>query len=211
MNTSYSRTPSKSSSSESERLSADLAIFLSNPALSSKLTDGSLDLASYSSTINSELAVLERECIALHRQAEPDVRILREEMGVCDEILAGLQEMLLVSLCWLSSLLCNIICLSVFPVVAARSCCCCFCHCLLSLHCCPVITHKLTCISFSLSFSPGISSRPLRSKRGHPSTPRPISLPRHTSSQPPSSRGRPASLPRTYRRPARPGRNYFPR
>jgi len=83
--------------SESERLSQDLAIFLSNPALSSKLADGSLDLASYSSTINSELSVLEKECIELHRGAEPDVRILREEMGVCDEILAGLQEMLLVS------------------------------------------------------------------------------------------------------------------
>ena len=41
--------------------------------------------------------MLERECIRLHREAEPDVRVLREEMGVCDEILAGLQEMLLVS------------------------------------------------------------------------------------------------------------------
>lgn len=41
--------------------------------------------------------MLERECIALHREAEPDVRVLREEMEVCDEILAGLQEMLLVS------------------------------------------------------------------------------------------------------------------
>lgn len=98
MNTSYTRNPSTGTpQSESERLSSDLAVFLSNPALSSKLTDGSLDLASYSSTINSELAVLEKECIALHREAEPDVRVLREEMGVCDEILAGLQEMLLVS------------------------------------------------------------------------------------------------------------------
>jgi hypothetical protein len=98
MNTSYTRAPS-TTPSESDRLSSDLAIFLSNPALSSKLTDGSLDLASYSSTISSELVVLERECIALHREAEGDVKVLREEMGVCDEILAGLQEMLLVSFC----------------------------------------------------------------------------------------------------------------
>ena len=79
----------------SETLSADLAVFLSDPSLRSALADGSLDLASYSSTINSELATLERECIALHRQAAPDIRILREEMDVCDSILAGLQEMLL--------------------------------------------------------------------------------------------------------------------
>ena len=97
-NTSFHRSTSGTNESESERLSQDLAIFLSNPALSSKLTDGSLNLASYSSTINSELAVLEKECIQLHRNAEDDVKVLRDEMGVCDEILAGLQEMLLVSL-----------------------------------------------------------------------------------------------------------------
>ena len=79
----------------SERLSADLALFLSDPNLQSALADGSLDLSSYSSTINSELATLERECIALHRQAAPDIRVLREEMDVCDSILAGLHEMLL--------------------------------------------------------------------------------------------------------------------
>lgn len=80
---------------ESERLSADLALFLSDPNLQSALADGSLDLSSYSSTINSELATLERECIALHRRAAPDIRVLREEMDVCDSILAGLHEMLL--------------------------------------------------------------------------------------------------------------------
>jgi hypothetical protein len=32
----------------------------------------------------------------LHRDAAPDILVLREEMGVCDSILAGLQEMLLV-------------------------------------------------------------------------------------------------------------------
>jgi hypothetical protein len=97
MNTSYTRSSSHGTpNDESERLSSDLALFLSNPALSSGLADGSLDLASYSSTINSELAILERECIALHRDAAPDILVLREEMGVCDSILAGLQEMLLV-------------------------------------------------------------------------------------------------------------------
>ncbi|KAL3766255.1 hypothetical protein ACHAW5_008201 [Stephanodiscus triporus] len=80
---------------ESERLSADLALFLSDPNLQSALADGSLDLSSYSSTINSELATLERECIALHRRAAPDIRVLREEMDACDSILAGLHEMLL--------------------------------------------------------------------------------------------------------------------
>jgi len=80
---------------ESERLSADLALFLSDPNLQSALADGSLDLSSYSSTINSELSTLERECVALHRQAAPDIRVLREEMDVCDSILAGLHEMLL--------------------------------------------------------------------------------------------------------------------
>lgn len=86
---------SLSEQDESERLSADLALFLSDPNLQSALADGSLDLSSYSSTINSELATLERECIALHRQAAPDIRVLREEMEVCDSILAGLHEMLL--------------------------------------------------------------------------------------------------------------------
>ncbi len=80
---------------ESERLSADLALFLSDSNLQSALADGSLNLSSYSSTINSELATLERECIALHRKAMPDIRVLREEMDVCDSILAGLHEMLL--------------------------------------------------------------------------------------------------------------------
>lgn len=80
---------------ESERLSADLALFLSDPNLQSALADGSLDLSSYSSTINSELATLERECIALHRRAAPDILVLREELDVCDSILAGLHEMLL--------------------------------------------------------------------------------------------------------------------
>ena len=37
---------------ESERLSSDLALFLSDPNLQSALADGSLDLSSYSSTIN---------------------------------------------------------------------------------------------------------------------------------------------------------------
>lgn len=105
MSNSYTRHSSTGSSAtnsglpsqqdESERLSSDLALFLSDPNLQSALADGSLDLSSYSSTINSELAILERECIELHRQAEPDIRILREEIDVCDSILAGLHEMLL--------------------------------------------------------------------------------------------------------------------
>ena len=71
------KTAKESGEQAAETLSADLAVFLSDPSLRSALADGSLDLASYSSTINSELATLERECIALHRQAAPDIRILR--------------------------------------------------------------------------------------------------------------------------------------
>lgn len=88
-------TTSLSESDETERLSADLALFLSDPNLQSALADGSLDLSSYSSTINSELLTLERECISLHRQAMPDIRTVRDEMDSCDSILAGLHEMLL--------------------------------------------------------------------------------------------------------------------
>ena len=48
------------SEDDSEKLSADLALFLSNPDLKAALADGSLDLTSYSSTINAELSTLER-------------------------------------------------------------------------------------------------------------------------------------------------------
>lgn len=64
---SFARKPSNggvalniASEDDSEKLSADLALFLSNPDLKAALADGSLDLTSYSSTINAELSTLER-------------------------------------------------------------------------------------------------------------------------------------------------------
>mmetsp|Transcript_27317 Transcript_27317/g.41118 ORF Transcript_27317/g.41118 Transcript_27317/m.41118 type:complete len:817 (+) Transcript_27317:132-2582(+) len=83
------------SNKEAERLSSDLALFLSNPTLSSGLADGSLDLKSYSSTIQAELNDLEMDCIEIYKQNSNTIASLREDMTECDTILASLQEMLL--------------------------------------------------------------------------------------------------------------------
>lgn len=84
-----------SDASEQERLSQDLALFLSNPTLRSALADGSLDLASYSSTVEAELATLESECIGIYRANAGNLSQLRTEMDECDAVLASLQELLL--------------------------------------------------------------------------------------------------------------------
>ena len=81
--------------SDQERLSQDLALFLSNPTLRSALADGSLDLASYSSTVEAELATLESECIGIYRANAGNLSHLRTEMDECDAVLASLQELLL--------------------------------------------------------------------------------------------------------------------
>jgi vacuolar protein sorting-associated protein 52 len=78
-----------------EQLSNDLAQFLENPSLKAALADGSLDLTSYSSTVEDELAELESQCIAAYRSKEQDIRQLQTELKECDGILLGLQEMLL--------------------------------------------------------------------------------------------------------------------
>ena len=80
---------------EQERLSQDLSLFLSNPTLRSALADGSLDLASYSSTVEAELAELEEACIGIYRSNTSRLSGLRTEMDECDAVLAGLQELLL--------------------------------------------------------------------------------------------------------------------
>jgi len=80
---------------DEERLSSDLAVFISNPSLTEKLTDGSLDLASYSAVVESELTTLERDCIAIYRDKADEIMTLREEIENCDGVLASLQEMLL--------------------------------------------------------------------------------------------------------------------
>jgi hypothetical protein len=80
---------------ETERLSSDLALFLSNPTIKTCLADGSLNLSSYSSTITSELKSLEDECITIYRENNLLIKSLRTDMDDCDIILSSLQEMLL--------------------------------------------------------------------------------------------------------------------
>ena len=78
-----------------EQLSNDLELFLSNPSLKAALADGSLDLASYSSTVENELMELEAKCIEAYRGKTTEIASLCKELENCDGILLGLQEMLL--------------------------------------------------------------------------------------------------------------------
>jgi hypothetical protein len=78
-----------------EQLSNDLALFLDNPSLKAALADGSLDLASYSSTVEEELVELESQCIAKYRDKAKQIVQLQQELEDCDSVLLGLQEMLL--------------------------------------------------------------------------------------------------------------------
>ena len=78
-----------------EQLSNDLAAFLTNPSLKAALADGSLDLASYSSTVENELAELETKCVQAYREKTEEIASLAKELENCDGILLGLQEMLL--------------------------------------------------------------------------------------------------------------------
>jgi hypothetical protein len=79
-----------------EQLSADLALFLSNPSLRTALADGSLDLASYSQTLSKEVSELEDSCIRLYRQSAIDVQdALTKDLTQCETVLASLHEMLL--------------------------------------------------------------------------------------------------------------------
>jgi hypothetical protein len=98
-NLSLSSTVEESSSTaepfSEEQLSNDLALFLSNPSLKAALADGSLDLASYSSTVENELLELETKCIEAYRGKTAEIASLCKELETCDGILLGLQEMLL--------------------------------------------------------------------------------------------------------------------
>ena len=87
--------PNNEMAHDDEQLSTALAIFLSNPALKSGLSDGSLDLSRYHSVVESELASLEKECISVYRKNKDDIVTLSKEIDVCDGVLAALQEMLL--------------------------------------------------------------------------------------------------------------------
>lgn len=72
-----------------------LFLVLANPSLQAALADGSLDLASYSSTVEQELQELESQCIQVYRRKESEISTLRNELVDCDAVLLALQEMLL--------------------------------------------------------------------------------------------------------------------
>jgi len=80
---------------EEQQLSNDLALFLSNPSLQTALADGSLDLASYSTTVQTELRSLERDCIEVYRSKSQQTHELRQDVVNCQNVLSSLHEMLL--------------------------------------------------------------------------------------------------------------------
>ena len=86
---------SKEGSSSADQLSEDLALFLENPSLRAALADGSLDLASYSSTVEKELHELEGECINQYRSKATEITSLKNDLQECQTVLASLNEMLL--------------------------------------------------------------------------------------------------------------------
>ena len=85
----------KEGSSSADQLSEDLALFLANPSLRAALADGSLDLASYSSTVEKELRELETECIKQYRSKATEITSLKDDLQECQTVLASLNEMLL--------------------------------------------------------------------------------------------------------------------
>jgi hypothetical protein len=80
---------------EREKLSSDLSLFLTNPNLTKSLSDGSLDLISYSNVIEEELQTVEAECISIYYTKTEEIASLKKEIETCDSVLASLQEMLL--------------------------------------------------------------------------------------------------------------------
>ena len=82
-------------SSSADQLSEDLALFLANPSLRAALADGSLDLASYSSTVEKELQELESQCIQQYRSKATEITSLQNDLQECQTVLASLNEMLL--------------------------------------------------------------------------------------------------------------------
>ena len=89
------RTTSNGGAISEEQLSQDLAQFLSNPSLKAALADGSLDLTSYSSTVEDELNALETKCIEAYRAKTTEIASLCSELEHADGVLLGLQELLL--------------------------------------------------------------------------------------------------------------------
>jgi vacuolar protein sorting-associated protein 52 len=82
-------------SEEHELLAHDLAQFLENPTLREALADGTLDLKSYSETIQNELEQLETECISVYRNKSNEIELLQSDLRNSQSILQQLHEMLL--------------------------------------------------------------------------------------------------------------------
>jgi vacuolar protein sorting-associated protein 52 len=82
-------------SSTPHDLSADLALFLANPSLRAALTDGSLDLQSYSDTVQMELNLLESQCISVYQEQADEIEALQRDLCHCRTVLAAVKEMLL--------------------------------------------------------------------------------------------------------------------
>lgn len=87
--------PRTSNDNGADQLSEDLALFLANPSLRAALADGSLDLASYSSTVEKELYQLETACIQQYRAKATEIAALQTDLSECQTVLASLNEMLL--------------------------------------------------------------------------------------------------------------------
>jgi len=84
-----------STTAQEKKLSTDLSLFLSDPNITKSLADGSLDLISYSSIIESELSQLEADCISIYQDHSSSISALHSEIEACDVVLSSLQEMLL--------------------------------------------------------------------------------------------------------------------
>lgn len=82
-------------SNHNASLSDDLKAFLSDPAIKTKLLNGTLNLSSYATTIDTELQTLEKDCIAIYRDNSDTIHELSQSLEDCDLILRSLQEMLL--------------------------------------------------------------------------------------------------------------------
>jgi vacuolar protein sorting-associated protein 52 len=80
---------------DENQLSQDLALFLANPSLRAALADGSLDLKSYSETVQAELEDLEDQCIAVYQSKETEIKTLHSDLLMCQNVLNQLHEMLL--------------------------------------------------------------------------------------------------------------------
>lgn len=89
------RSSTKVGAISEEQLSHDLEQFLSNPSLKAALADGSLDLTSYSSTVEQELNQLETKCVEAYRGKTAEIASLCSELEHADGVLMGLQELLL--------------------------------------------------------------------------------------------------------------------